>query len=525
MLAMSDNSGGVSGGKVKKPRKRYDILKTASCSVCGDQAAEHLHYGGIACYSCRAFFRRTVNSNRPILDCSGTQNCKINKETRKRCQWCRFEKCKLMGMKTSWVLTEEDKTKLAMRRESSPIAGINVGDGGLAPIHIKKEENPEGEMSQGATCQQQLGNISVKQRHPSSPMASPPIQDHFDQSNGHPQFKSRTSPYFHPGQAEGSSSTGNPFFASNQFYPFQTGFSGHKMASDPISSQQSFYRGGGPNEFQQSFDPVSDRRGFETGGQQASSLFPLNINKMQVSLTGNSDGVSFTIETHNSPAKVERGDGRGSWHEDQRYPSPATSPISSHRETDSNPLRHHQQSRTIFRCVSSDSNPPSSPVLNPPFARAPPGQQGWLEQGASSPEPGVMNTPPIGSTPPSRPESGEANVQVWKLDPAAVENSNETQEPSDQRQPLQSFTLQETLFVEQLAAIDERVRNQVPMDPTHVRSFLNTAVFGTFITKITIMHAYQTCIKRIVRFANSLQVWKRSGGTFWNSYLFHSGLC
>jgi len=294
----------ASGGKVKKPRKRYDILKTASCSVCGDQAAEHLHYGGIACYSCRAFFRRTVNSNRPILDCSGTQNCKINKETRKRCQWCRFEKCKLMGMKTSWVLTEEDKTKLQMRRESSPIAGINIGDGGLAPIHIKKEEDG-GDVSQGGVCQQQqqqLGNISVKQRHPSSPMASPPIPDHFDQ-NGHPQFKSRTSPYFqpthHPGPEGTSSTTGNPFFA-NQFYPFQTGFSGHKMASDPISSQQSFYRGG-PNEFQQhgGFDP--DRgRGFE--GQQASSLFPLNINKMQVSLTGNSDGVSFTIETHNSNA-------------------------------------------------------------------------------------------------------------------------------------------------------------------------------------------------------------------------------
>jgi len=290
------------GGKAKKPRKRYDILKTASCSVCGDQAAEHLHYGGIACYSCRAFFRRTVNSNRPILDCSGTQNCKINKETRKRCQWCRFEKCKLMGMKTSWVLTEEDKTKLAIRRESSPIAGINVGDGGLAPIHIIKKEE-DGEVSQG--CQQH-GNISVKQRHPSSPMASPPIPDHFDQT-GHPQFKSRTSPYFqphHPGP-EGTSSTGNPFFA-NQFYPFQTGFSGHKMASDPISSQQSFYRG---NEFEQhGFEP--DRgggRGFEAG-QQASSLFPLNINKMQVSLTGNSDGVSFTIETHNSNALKKAAD-------------------------------------------------------------------------------------------------------------------------------------------------------------------------------------------------------------------------
>ena len=52
-----------------------------------------------------------------------------------------LQKCKLMGMKTSWVLTEEDKTKLAIRRESSPIAGINVGDGGLAPIHIIKKVN------------------------------------------------------------------------------------------------------------------------------------------------------------------------------------------------------------------------------------------------------------------------------------------------------------------------------------------------------------------------------------------------
>ena len=101
------------------------------------------------------------------------------------------------------------------------------------------QEEDGGDLSQGGVCQQQqqLGNISVKQRHPSSPMASPPIPDHFDQ-NGHPQFKSRTSPYFqpthHPGPEGTSSTTGNPFFA-NQFYPFQTGFSGHKMASDPIS--------------------------------------------------------------------------------------------------------------------------------------------------------------------------------------------------------------------------------------------------------------------------------------------------
>ena len=40
--------------------------------------------------------------------------------------------------------------------------------------------------------------------------------------------------FFHPGYGDATSSTGNPFFA-NQFYPFQPGFSGHKMASDPLS--------------------------------------------------------------------------------------------------------------------------------------------------------------------------------------------------------------------------------------------------------------------------------------------------
>ena len=47
-----------------------------------------------------------MNSNRPILDCSGTQNCKINKETRKRCQWCRFEvKSSFAKVQSSHVFT------------------------------------------------------------------------------------------------------------------------------------------------------------------------------------------------------------------------------------------------------------------------------------------------------------------------------------------------------------------------------------------------------------------------------------
>ena len=56
-------------------------------------------------------------------------------------------------------------------------------------------------------------------------------------------------------------------------------------------------------------------------------------------------------------------------------------------------------------------------------------------------------------------ESGsKSNVQVWKLNANTEQDSND---PGCQQQALQNFTLQETLFVEQLAAIDERVRNQV----------------------------------------------------------------
>ena len=33
-----------------------------SCPVCGDTAVPHFHYGGMCCYSCKAFFRRVVNT-------------------------------------------------------------------------------------------------------------------------------------------------------------------------------------------------------------------------------------------------------------------------------------------------------------------------------------------------------------------------------------------------------------------------------------------------------------------------------
>ena len=73
-------SGGAAGvGSPEKPkRKRPKFIRKVECQVCGDTANDHIHYGAIACYSCRAFFRRGVNSNAPYY-CSQSKNCSINK--------------------------------------------------------------------------------------------------------------------------------------------------------------------------------------------------------------------------------------------------------------------------------------------------------------------------------------------------------------------------------------------------------------------------------------------------------------
>ena len=44
------------GGQRK--RKVDSSRHMTTCTVCGDVAPEHVHYGSVTCFSCRAFFRR-----------------------------------------------------------------------------------------------------------------------------------------------------------------------------------------------------------------------------------------------------------------------------------------------------------------------------------------------------------------------------------------------------------------------------------------------------------------------------------
>ena len=80
------------------------------CLVCGEKAGKHSYYGGQVCPSCRAFFRRSVQSGyNATYFCPKEGNCQVNLKTRKNCQFCRYKLCEEAGMKTAWVLTDEER--------------------------------------------------------------------------------------------------------------------------------------------------------------------------------------------------------------------------------------------------------------------------------------------------------------------------------------------------------------------------------------------------------------------------------
>jgi hypothetical protein len=88
------------------------------CSVCGD-ISTGIHFGGNSCESCKAFFRRSVQCNRyQNYKCSNEERCPVNLVTRKVCQFCRYKKCTVIGMKPKWVLSDQEREeKYGSRRK------------------------------------------------------------------------------------------------------------------------------------------------------------------------------------------------------------------------------------------------------------------------------------------------------------------------------------------------------------------------------------------------------------------------
>ena len=90
------------------------------------ELVSHQHYGGRACYSCRGFFRRAVQTEHyKVFLCEGAGDCVIRSKSRKSCKLCRFQRCRdLAGMRVGLVMTPDEKRerKLGSTRRQMEMA-------------------------------------------------------------------------------------------------------------------------------------------------------------------------------------------------------------------------------------------------------------------------------------------------------------------------------------------------------------------------------------------------------------------
>ncbi|XP_031681362.1 peroxisome proliferator-activated receptor delta isoform X2 [Oncorhynchus kisutch] len=107
-------------------------LINVECRICGDKASG-FHYGVHACEGCKGFFRRTIRMKLDYERCE--RSCKIQKKSRNKCQYCRFQKCLLLGMSHDAIrygrMPEAEKRKLVaglLAGEKAPTTNPNGSD-------------------------------------------------------------------------------------------------------------------------------------------------------------------------------------------------------------------------------------------------------------------------------------------------------------------------------------------------------------------------------------------------------------
>nr|UJP31525.1 putative steroidogenic factor 1 [Mya arenaria] len=131
-----------SGGELGSGDYKYGFEDL--CPVCGDKVSGY-HYGLLTCESCKGFFKRTVQ-NKKVYSCVDNRSCHIDKSQRKRCPYCRFQKCLNVGMKLEAVRTDR------MRGGRNKFGPMYKRDRALKQQAIRQQHHMM------ANCQMRLAN-------------------------------------------------------------------------------------------------------------------------------------------------------------------------------------------------------------------------------------------------------------------------------------------------------------------------------------------------------------------------------
>ncbi|VDM17611.1 unnamed protein product [Hydatigera taeniaeformis] len=113
------------------------------CLVCGDVASGR-HYGVISCEGCKGFFKRSIRGHVNYV-CRSNKHCIVNKAFRNRCQYCRMQKCLLVGMRSEAVQNERrlGTTMVpAAAVSSSPSLGATMGAGQFPRLSLDSDQPP-----------------------------------------------------------------------------------------------------------------------------------------------------------------------------------------------------------------------------------------------------------------------------------------------------------------------------------------------------------------------------------------------
>ncbi|XP_036891208.1 retinoic acid receptor RXR-gamma isoform X2 [Sturnira hondurensis] len=108
-------------GNVSYPSTSPGSLVKHICAICGDRSSGK-HYGVYSCEGCKGFFKRTIRKDL-LYTCRDSKGCLIDKRQRNRCQYCRYQKCLVMGMKREAVQEERQRGRERAESEAEGAGG------------------------------------------------------------------------------------------------------------------------------------------------------------------------------------------------------------------------------------------------------------------------------------------------------------------------------------------------------------------------------------------------------------------